>query len=97
MAINTKPIKSPRTISHVARADLVPLAALYYVHVAPDQEKAQSLMAAFCAQGRASAAIKLTTAQYRAFETATRQIHENLRTIYEAYKKETEALKRQHE
>lgn len=97
MAIITMPIKPPRVVSHVVRADLVPLAALYYVHVAPDEEKAQSLMAAFCAQGRTSAAIRLTTAQYQAFETATRQIHENLRTIYEAYKKETEALKRKHE
>lgn len=92
MTIIKMPVKPKTNVSHVARADLVPLAALYYVHVEPDPEKAHSLMAAFCAQGDRRAAIELTTAQYKAFKAATKHIVHCIERTYSAYLKEAEQL-----
>lgn len=92
MPVIEMPPRAIPGISHVARADLVPLAALYYVHVKPDPAKAQSLMAAFCAQARDRAAIELTTAQYKAFKAATKNIVVSIEHTYAAYLKEAEQL-----
>jgi hypothetical protein len=92
MSIIRMPIKPALNVSHIARADLVPLAALYYVHVVPDAAKAQSLMAAFCAQARGRAAIELTNVQYQAFKAATKHIVQCIEHTYAAYLKEAERL-----
>jgi hypothetical protein len=92
MSIIKMPVKRMLNVSHVARADLVPLAALYYVHVDPDPAKAQSLMAAFCAQARSRAAIELTNVQYHAFKDATKHIVQCIERTYAAYLKEAERL-----
>lgn len=90
MSVHKFPIKKKDNITHIARADLVPLAALYFKHVQDDPVTAQSLFAAFATQAPQHAAIELTNEQYQAFKIAAKHITEAIQATYDAYLKECE-------
>ena len=90
MSIHEFPTKKKHDASHIARVDLIPIAAFYYKYIQDDSVTAQSLFTVFAAQAPHHAAVELTQDQYKAFKIATKHITETVQATYNAYLKEAE-------
>lgn len=78
--------------THVARPDLVCLAALYYRNIEHNEPMMKSLLHAFAEQAEGSAVIHLTYEQYKAFNKATERVVDTIETAYKEYLKEANDL-----
>lgn len=81
-----------QVVTHIARADLVSMAVLYFIHVNPNAEKARSLLHAWSTQVMDTAAIQLTQPQYEAFKEASTQTVTTIEKSYDSYIKEADKL-----
>jgi hypothetical protein len=81
-----------KDITHIARADLIAIVALYYLYIEEDTKSANIMFNIFATQAPYTPAIKLTSDEYALFKKATPHAVDTISAVYEKYLVEANKL-----